>query len=641
MCGIAGMLLRDGVRDEDVQEVEALGELMARRGPDDRGAWHDGSCALTFRRLSIIDLGPGGHQPMVSDDGAHVVVFNGEIYNFRELRAELEAAGRRFRSSSDTEVVLQSLAHWGQDALARFNGMFALGWYRPASSTLVLARDPIGIKPLMWWWSPSAFVFGSQYDQVVRHRRCRRDDVDPEALHLYLRLGYLPGDQALLHDTGQVAPGHLLRITPGSAPEVRRFRTPAVAPAPAHRLTGDAADDAVAAAVVDSVDRQRVSDVRIGAFLSGGVDSPLVAACLTESVGEAVPAFTIGTDDPVTDESRPAAEYAELLGVEHHLRRIDGEGALGLLDDVAAANTEPFGDYSSFPSLMVAQLAGEHVKTVQSGDGGDELFWGYPRFAKVRAARRWFTLPHAARVAAYAASKPLPTHRRPPRGIMFPTVGDWYLDAHSGLRGTDFDRIVPELPGLPMGLDLFDRPAPGSDDDLLQWMRRNELACHLPMVLQKVDRAAMFHSLEVRVPLLDLELVDLAARVDPSACLDGAVGKRVLRRALARHVPADRIPVPKRGFTVPMRDWLADDLRPVVQDLLVDRDPFPNGFFDRDGLRSFYEDHAAGRLDLTRGLWNLLALQLWAGRHLAPLGVAATEAPADGAEDGNGGDGGR
>lgn len=620
MCGIVGMLVRDGLSERDVAEVGALTDLMVRRGPDDQGAWDDGvACALGFRRLAIIDLSEGGHQPMLTDDGEHALVFNGELYNYRELRSELMGRGRRFRSVSDTEVVLQSLAEWGTAALARFNGMFAIGWYQRSARRLVLARDPMGIKPLCWWWSPEAFVFGSQYDQVVRHRRCRRDRVDPAALHLYLRLSYLPLHHGLIEDTGQVPPGHYVELQPGGRPTPRPFRTPPPAPPARERLRGAAADEAVAAMVTESVRRQQVSDVRMGAFLSGGVDSPLVAANMASPAGEVIPAFTIGTDDAVTDESTPASEYAELLGLEHHLRRIRGADALALLDDVAAANSEPFGDYSSFPTLLVSSLAAEHVKTVQSGDGGDELFWGYPRFMKVAGARRWFGLPRAARVAAYGATKPLANHRRPPRGIMFPTVGDWYLDAHSGLRGRDFDRIVGDLPALPADLTLFDRDRPGEHDELMQWMRTNELACHLPMVLQKVDRAAMFHSLEVRVPLLDLEMVDLAATVDPSAAVHGKVGKMVLRRALEQRVPAERIPVPKRGFTVPMRDWLRDDLRPAVQELLLDRDPFPTGFFDRSGLASFYEDHRSGRMDLTRGLWNLLALQLWADRHLRPL----------------------
>lgn len=620
MCGIVGMLVADGLSSTDVAEVAALTELMVRRGPDDSGAWDDGvACALGFRRLSIIDLTEGGHQPMVTDDGEHVVVFNGELYNYRELRSELIGAGRRFRSESDTEVVLQSLAEWGTAALGRFNGMFAIGWYRRAARTLVLARDPIAIKPLNWWWSPDAFVFGSQYDQVVRHRRCRRDRVDPSVLHLYLRLGYLPSHHGLIQDTGQVAPGHYVELQPGGRPVSRRFRAPFRAPPAEERLRGAAADEAVAAMVSEAVARQQVSDVRMGAFLSGGVDSPLVAANMSPQHGDRVPAFTIGTDDVASDESAPASQYAEMLGLDHHLRRIRGVDALSLLADVATANSEPFGDYSSFPTLLVAGLAADHVKTVQSGDGGDELFWGYPRFMKVAAARRWFGLPRSTRLAAYGATKPLPVRRRPPRGITFPTVGDWYLDAHSGLRQADFDRIAPELAPLPAEMTLFDRQRAGSEDDLLQWMRQNELACHLPMVLQKVDRAAMFHSLEVRVPLLDLEMVDLAARVDPSAAIAGTTGKQVLRHALARRVPPERIPVPKRGFTVPMGSWLREDLRPAVEALLLDRDPFPSGFFDRAGLAAFYDDHRSGRLDLTRGLWNLLALQLWADEHLQAL----------------------
>lgn len=620
MCGITGMLVRDGLSDLDRAEVDALCDLMARRGPDDSGAWDDGRvCALGFRRLSIIDLSPLGHQPMVTEDGTHALVFNGEVYNFRELRRELEADGVGFVSTSDSEVVLRALARWGRAALERFNGMFALAWFQRDSATLTLARDPVGIKPLAWWWSPEAFVFGSQYDQVVRHRRCDRAAVDPAALHLYLRLGYLPGRYGLIEHTGQVPAGHTLEVRPGGTPELRRFRPRFRAAEPSSRLASGEVVDAVAETVARAVDRQRVSDVEVGAFLSGGVDSPLVTACLQEVTDHPVPTFTIGTDDPASDETAPAAEYARLLGVDPHVRRIDGAGALALVDDVAAANTEPFGDYSSFPTLLVSQLAAESVKTVQSGDGGDELFWGYPRFTKVADAARWFRWPRPVRATAYGATKPLPVSRRPARGVLFPTLGDWYLDAHSGLRERDFRVIAPGLAALPDDLGSFDLSGVPGRDALMQWMRVNELDVHLQMVLQKVDRAAMFHSLEVRVPLLDLELLELAERVDPSDCVAGTTGKLPLRGALARRVPPESIPVPKKGFTVPMAAWLRDDLRPLVEELLLDRDPFPSGVFDRSALRSWFEDHRSGRLDLHRGVWNLLALQLWADRHLRPL----------------------
>jgi len=622
VCGITGMVVRDGLTDADRAEVDALTRLMARRGPDDLGTWDDGAvCALGFRRLSIIDLSEGGHQPMASADGRHVVVFNGEVYNYRELRTELERAGRRFRSTSDTEVVLQALETWGRDALTRFNGMFAIGWYRVDEQVLLLARDPVGIKPLSWWWSPEAFVFGSQYDQVVRHRRCERGRVDPEVLGLYLRLGFVPAPYGLIEGTGQVEPGQWLEVRPGRPPETGTFRPVPVAPPPEERLRGAAAEDAVAETVQRAVERQMVADVPVGVFLSGGVDSPLVTSAVVDAATDRVHAFSIGSDDAAMDESAAATAYAQQLDVEHHLREIRGQEAVALVDDVAQAYTEPFGDYSSFPTLLVSQLAAEHVKAVLSGDGGDELYWGYPRFAKVRAARRWFRLPPAARRAAYGATKAAPTHKRPPRGILFPTLGDWYLDAHSGLRQADYDIIGPDLDRLPPSFTGFDLAGTPTDDELLQWVRRNELAFHLPMILQKVDRASMYHGLEVRVPLLDLEMVDLAARVDPSAALQGTTGKVVLRRSLARRVDPASIPSAKKGFTVPLGRWLREDLRPLVEDRLLGPDAFPAGVFDRDRLAAYYEHHRVGRYNLTRGLWNLLALQLWADTHLQALPV--------------------
>jgi asparagine synthase (glutamine-hydrolysing) len=632
------MLVRDGLDDRDRAEVAALTALMSRRGPDDLGTWDDGAaCALGFRRLAIIDLTEGGHQPMASADGRHLLVFNGELYNYRELRRELEAAGCRFRSRSDTEVVLQALATWGRDALARFNGMFALGWYRPDERTLLLARDPVGIKPLSWWWSPEAFVFGSQYDQVVRHRRCERTRVDPDVLGLYLRLGFVPPPFGLVEGTGQVEAGHWLEVRPGQRPTTGCFRALASAPPPAERLRGREADEAVAAAVDEAVARQLVADVPVGVFLSGGVDSPLVAAAMARSTDH-VRAFSIGTDDPATDESAAARTYAELLGVDQEVRTIRGQDALALMDDVARAYPEPFGDYSSFPTLMVSELAAGHVKAVLSGDGGDELFWGYPRFAKVRKGRKWFRLPRAGRLAAYAASKPIDNYKRPAPGIRFPTLGDWYLDAHSGVRDDDLRRFAPSLGGLPPSFGAFRLDDVPSDDGLLQWMRRNELAVHLPMILQKVDRASMYHGLEVRVPLLDLELADLAARVDPSACLDDTTGKLVLRRALARHVPPEQIPVPKKGFTVPLGAWLRDDLRDVVEERLLGPDAFPAGVFDRAELRTWYEEHRTGGLDHTRGLWNLLALQLWAAEHCRPLDTSGGPGAGAGAVGGPAGE---
>lgn len=624
MCGLVGMFSRSGSVARDLPLLPQLVELMARRGPDDSGQWTDGThLALGFRRLAVLDPSPAGHQPMVSPDGRHVVAFNGEIYNFRELRARLEGDGVRFRSCSDTEVVLHAVTHWGTSALERFNGMFALAWYDTVERRLLLARDAVGIKPLYYLEHADGIVFGSQYDQLLRHPACDRTAIRPDVLGLYLRLGYIPSPYALIAGTRQLAPGTFLEVSAGAGTvgvgggakpsQPHRFRD---LPAPSSPLVrGQAADDLAYEGVRAAVARQTVSDVPTGAFLSGGVDSPLVAAVMRDSAGWPIPAFTVGSTEPALDESREASTYAHHLGLDHHLRTFTAGDALALLDDMASAYSEPFGDHSALPTMLVSSVARERVKVALAGDGGDEAFWGYPRFRKVLRARGWFAWPLAARWAAYAATKPWPSHR-PPRGITFPTIGDWYLDSHSGLRPRELARLCPEAASLPGDFHLYDGPEHGDAPAVAQWLRANELRGHLEMMLRKVDRASMFYGLEVRVPLLDIDVLDVASRLHPGACMDSTAGKLVLRRALGRFVPASSIPVAKRGFDVPVGQWLRRELRPRVQALLLDRDPFPTGLFDRGALAEYVQEHVDGSADHTQGLWNLLALQLWADTHV-------------------------
>jgi len=612
-----GVLSHDGAIAEHLDLMPELISLMARRGPDDAGEWDDGShLALGFRRLAVLDPTPAGHQPMVSGDGRHVIVFNGEVYNFAELRARLEAGGVRFRSRTDTEVVLEAITAWGPDALARCNGMFALAWYDRLTRTLLLARDPVGVKPLYWLDHKRGLVFGSQYDQLLRHPFCDRSAVSPDVLSLYLRLGYVPPPFGLVGATRALEPGTWLRVRPGGAPQLGRFRRLSQWGPP--YLGGEEAADAVARSVAAAVRRQTVADVPTGAFLSGGVDSPLVAASMQAASTSPIPAFTIGSTDPRLDESAEASAYAERLGVEHHVRTFDPADGLALLDDMAAAYSEPFADHSALPTMLVSSLAREHVTVALAGDGGDELFWGYPRFAKVLRSRAWFRYPWPVRTLAYAMGRAA-GRTRPPRGVMFDSVAQWYMDSHSGLRNDDLSRLCPDAVTPPREFDLYhDGAVPADSMGLAQWLRATELRGHLQMLLLKVDRASMFYGLEVRVPLLDLDVVDCAAHLDPASCIDEAtgVGKMVLRRALAGHVPAATIPVRKRGFDVPVGRYLRDQLAPRVRDLLLERDPFPSGLFRRAALREYVEGHLDGTHDRTQGLWTLLSLQLWADAHL-------------------------
>lgn len=610
MCGICGIFTtRSSIRDH-LDLMPEMIHKMKRRGPDDEGAWTDGrNVAFGFRRLAIIDPGPSGSQPMLSPEERSCLVFNGELYNYRGLRATLETAGRRFRTASDTEVVLQALETWGVDALRKFNGMFALAWFDSATRSLLLARDPMGIKPLYFLRHPDGIVFASQYDQIASHPWASPQRVDPEVLRLYLQLSYVPAPYGILADTYQLEPGHYLHVRPEW--------DPATAALPFYELPRPTADvhdpePLPSSLMYDVVNRQMISDVPIGTFLSGGIDSPLVTAYAQEVSDGRVSAFSIATTDAELDEGPTATAFAHALDVDHHLRICGPQQTLGLIDDVTRAYSEPFADYSAFPTLLVSELAATRVKVALSGDGGDELFWGYPRFRKVLAARKLFYLPRPLRHALRAAR-----HRKayPPSGIRERSIGDWYLDAHSGIDTRQLVALWPDAPAAPADFALYDLPQVLSERELAFWMRRNELAGHLQMVLLKVDRASMYHSLEVRVPLLDLEVVEHAFTLDPSACMSSTAGKLPLRASLGEFIPESLHNSEKLGFSIPMERWLRVELRPLVHDLLLSRDPFPNGLFDRAALGRYYEGFLAhgGR---ARGLWSLVALQLWAAEHL-------------------------
>jgi len=529
--------------------------LMARRGPDDEGYWSDGQrVMLGLRRLAVLDLSPAGHQPMHTQDGRYALVYNGEVYNFRELHRELVQQGVRFRSTGDTEVVLYALALWGIEALRRFNGMFALGFYDSQERSLLLARDHAGIKPLYYTATSRGLVFASQYDQILAHAWCNSLHIAAEALALYFRLGYIPAPYALLQDTHMLEPGMWLeatgegRIRSGRFFEFPKYREP--------DLHGEEAYEAVNAAVTAAVRRQLISDVPPGAFLSGGVDSPLVTANMQMVNTGKVRAFTIGVNGDSLDESTDASAYAQQIGVDHTVEQITADRALDMLADVVAACGEPFADYSIFPTMMASRLAREHVKVILSGDGGDELFWGYAgRFSTAlekaiefgqsswwHSARRFRQKLFAGRSRKWASPWPR-------------NMGDFYRLKRTHLSEEWLPRILPDCRHWPRGFSLF-AYADSDQNRTAQWLRWNEFIGYLPMILLKVDRASMYHSLEVRVPLLDKEVIEVATRVQWRSCLDmeRTIGKLPLRYALARHVRHQTLD--KRGFTVPMGAWL-------------------------------------------------------------------------------------
>ena len=601
MCGVCGV-----VNHRDAGPLsEAMTADLVRRGPDDEGHWVGEGSALGFRRLAIIDLSDAGHQPMASADGEDVLVFNGEIYNHADLRRELEAVGVGFRSRSDTEVLLEALRRWGLDALPRLRGMFAFGWYRPAERRLVLARDHVGIKPLYLARQPDGpgVAFCSRYDSLFRTGWLDLDDVDPAALRSYLHPRRVPAPAALHRRAAQVEPGGLVEVGPDGSIEARRWWR--LAPGEPD-LRGDDAVEATAEAVDTAVRRHLVSDVPLGVFLSGGVDSPLVAGRAVAVSGRPLQSFTIAVPGWEGDEGDDAAALGGLLGLDHRSRDLTAPPATV---DVVAALHEPVNDLSLLPTLAVSALAREQVTVALSGDGGDELFYGYERPWALDAHRALWRLPRRARrVPVGVLSR---TGRLRYRAVLHRDPGAYYRAMH---RSAPEDLLADLLPGLaPPAEDGFEHDGRLDRRALAEFGRSKDVDVQLNRVLTKVDAASMHHSLEVRVPLLDPEVIATSLRIDPAWTLAQQRTKPVLRTLLDRMVPPGSVPTPKRGFTVPLAEWLRGPLAPEVEGALFDGPLWPDGVFDAGVLRRAWDEHRAGEQH-TILLWGVLVLQWWAQR---------------------------
>ena len=623
MCGLCGVV---NVGDADAERVvQRMAETMVRRGPDDHGTWSDAAMGLHlgFRRLSILDTSPAGHQPMASADGRGVLVFNGEIYNHPELRRDLEADGVRLRGHSDTEVLVEWLVRRGKAGLARLNGMFALAYADLRSRTVLLARDHAGIKPLYWATQHGGpgVAFSSRYDALFLTGWLDPDDVDPASLSLYLELTHVPAPHGLHHRTGQVEAGCYVEIDPsGIARSGRWWSPPVVDP----DLSGPDALDAVGASLQSAVRRQLVADVPVGVFLSSGIDSPLVAACAaTEKPG--LSAFTMGSDhgEWSGDERPGAARFAEALGLRHHLANATVDEALVAVDESMTAAHEPMGDYSILSTLLVSKLARRSVTVSLSGDGGDELFFGYQRPLDVLSRSRLWTLPRAARLNLFRARR-LPGVPRINEIYTSSSPAEAYRRLHSRLSADARRRLAPSAPTL-ADPSLYESPSSLDRRSLSDFCRAVEYDLQMQRVLKKVDMASMHHSLEVRVPLLDREVIDTSYRVDLDTHIQGNRRKAVLVDLLARHVSPTTISTKKLGFGAPLSTWLNGPLRERADAALTAPDFYLPHLLDQDAVVALWRGHLAGE-HRAWPLWALLSLQWWGRRvtemvgHRHPLG---------------------
>lgn len=623
MCGIAGFVLGPSARAQNPEAMRRLGSRMCdvirHRGPDDEGLWVGDGVALGMRRLSIIDLA-GGHQPIASEDGAVRVVFNGEIYNFRELRTELTSLGHRFATASDTEVIVHAYESWGTDAFRRLRGMFGIALWDARARRLVLARDRVGIKPLYFAICGDRLFYGSELKSLLCVPEVGRQ-LDLDSLDHFLSFLYTPGDRSILRDVQKLPPAHLLTWSDGRC-DVSRYWSPT------HDEVDPGTDleamQALEAVLADAVRSHMVSDVPLGAFLSGGVDSSLVVALMARASGSRVKTFSIGFDEPAFDELEHARRVAAHCDTEHH-EFIVRPDAVTILDRLIEHFDEPFADSSAVPTWYVSELARRHVTVVLSGDGGDELFGGYDRYLphpRVLQFDRF--VPGIGRPVAAQLGQALPLGARGRaflRHVARDAAGRYVDSIRYFGRDEKAALLTPEVLAALHAPDPETRMVQQLEaSTALPWqsrMMRLDIATYLPEdVLVKVDRMSMAHSIESRVPLLDNAVLDFALALPPAFKIRDGRRKHLLKEVAARLLPPGLVDRRKQGFGVPLGIWFRGDLRSLFADTLLSERCRTRGYFQPAFVRQMVDEHLSGRRDHTLRLWQLVIFERWHQQYL-------------------------
>jgi asparagine synthase (glutamine-hydrolysing) len=658
MCGITGFLTDAPLKDEEGRHhLRQMCDSLEHRGPDDFGYWIDADAgiALGHRRLSIVDLSVQGHQPMLSACGRFVIVYNGEIYNFKQLRMKLEAAERApvWRGHSDTEILLAAIREWGVErTLRNISGMFAFALWDREERVLTLARDPLGEKPLYYGRVGNAFLFGSELKALLPFPGSSKLTIDRDALCLFMRYNSIPAPYSIYSGISKLRPGTVAKIRPGRYDvSIDSYWTlaDAVARGRAHPFSGTA-DDAVAA--LDDLlgvvlGEQMIADVPLGAFLSGGIDSSTIVALMQAQATHPVESFTIGFDDSGYNEAMHARSVAQHLGTQHSTLYVKPAQALEIVPELPLIYDEPFADSSQIPTFLVSQMARRRVTVSLSGDGGDELFGGYNRY--VFAQELWNKLGHVPMPARRLVANCIKTVREedfdriaaPLMGLM-PAhrrqshVGDKLHKFANVMTAGSVDALYRHL------VSTFDSPerivlgaketsvlmastqsCPFELGDAERMMYLDTLT-YLPTdILTKVDRAAMRVSLETRVPFLDRRVVEFAWSLPMSMKVRDGQGKWLLRQLLYRYVPKELIERPKQGFSVPIAKWLRGELREWASGLLSSTRIKNDEFLDASAVECIWQQHLAGTHNWQHQLWSILMFQAW----LEATRSASTPAP--------------
>jgi asparagine synthase (glutamine-hydrolysing) len=631
MCGIAGFA--DAVSwaprgtDGDLSLLHSMCSVIRHRGPDDEGVHAEPGVGLGMRRLSIIDLSTG-HQPIHNEDQTVWVVFNGEIYNYRELRRELESAGHRFHTSSDTETIVHAYEEWGVRAFERLRGMFGIALWDRTKRTLLLARDRAGIKPLFYSAHGGRLYFGSELKSLIAAGAVTRE-IDLSALDHYLSFLYAPRDRAVFKGVSKLRPGHYLVWRDG---RITIHQYWAVGATEAFQGSAEDAAAALGRVLGDAVRSHMVSDVPIGAFLSGGIDSSVVVGLMARASSAPVKTFSIGFDEPQFDELEHARTVARHFGTDHH-EFVVRPDALAILDRLIEHFDEPFADSSAIPTWYVSEIARRHVTVVLSGDGGDELFGGYDRYLPHPRVARFDRLPVPGKRAIARLAWPLLPHgatgknflrhvSRDDNGRYLDSIAFFQPDEKAALYSPDVRRALAGTDAeqaLGTRLERFESlPAHGR-------MMRLDFETYLPEdILTKVDRMSMAHSIESRIPLLDNEVIDFAWALPSSWKIANGRRKHILKEAASALLPPAILDRRKQGFAVPLGVWFRSGLTDVFLDVLGSPKTRQRGYFQTSFVNHLLREHLSGKRDQTLRLWQLLVFELWHRQYIdAPVSQAA------------------
>lgn len=622
MCGIAGIVKKEN----DIvkyDEIKSMCDLIVRRGPDDWGHFLKGRIGLGMRRLKVIDL-EGGHQPMISDDGRYVIVFNGEVYNYIEIREELKKRGRTFKTNSDTEVVLQAYQEYGFDSVNEFRGMFAYCILDCLENTLLLVRDRLGIKPLFYYFDGETFLFSSEMKSLLKY--CKKLTINNEAITNYLTLSYIPAPMSIYNEIFKLPPGHRL-IWKNSGIKIQNYWDINFADQITD-LSEIEVQEEFERILTESIKLRLRADVPLGAFLSGGIDSSLIVALMAEKFGIKVRTYTVGfPDDEGDDERAFARRLSDIYGTEHHEFEMRPK-TVELISEIVDAFDEPFGDVSTIPTYIVSQMATSDLTVALSGLGGDELFAGYERHLGYTLSNKMSFItpeicnkilsPIVARIPELSKGNNRINHLKrfffslgfngPERYLRMISLlsNEMLSKLYLGYSYTHFQNIEKRIS------TWFGHS--GSEDPLSKVLYTDTKQYLPDDILCNTDRLSMWHSLEVRVPYLDHKLVEFCARIPAKMKIKGLSKKYLLRRYAGKYLPTDILRGKKKGFICPMSIWLERDLRDMCYDLLRSSSVREYNIFSREKIEIILEDHFSKRALNDTLIWSLLVFECWLGK---------------------------